>query len=491
MDKQTFASSAIWKIAEALSTKGISLVISIILARILLPQDYGIVTLTAVFINLSTILVQSGLGTALIRKEKVDEIDYNNGFLMGFAVAILCYFALFFGAPVIAAFYEEPLLTSVLRIQMLSLFLVAFGNIQTVIITREFRFKELCVANVIANLISGVTGVVMAYVGFGVWALVFYTLLRDAISNFVVFIRIKWHPGYKIDLFRMKSLLGFSIWVLMATIVDFIGNNYSSTLLGKRYSLSELGLYSKGYQIPEMICLYTFGAISSVLLPTLSIYQNDKAILKRVVKRLVEMSSYIIFPMMVGLALISSKLVPFLFTDKWNACVPIFIFACVLFGVNPLRSINMQLIYALGDSKKGLFVETIRSSLLVIGITLCATVFKTSIYGIAAVAAGVAVVNVFITQFFVRRFIEYGFREWLKDMLPAIFLCMAMAISVHIVGMIPIHRYVLMFIQIAVGGAVYLTLSVLSRNRSYIEVKNLLIEKISNHNRGEGAEVNN
>ena len=160
MNKQSFTSSAIWKIVEAFSTKGISLIISIILARILLPEDYGIVTLTAICINLSTILVQSGLGTGLIRQDHVDDIDYNNVFFIGIGVAALCYTAFFLAAPTIASFYEEPLLVLVLRVQMFSLYLVAFANIQIVIVTREFRFRELCLANILSNTISGVTGVV-------------------------------------------------------------------------------------------------------------------------------------------------------------------------------------------------------------------------------------------------------------------------------------------------------------------------------------------
>ena len=479
MNKQTFASSAIWKITEAFSTKGIALIISIVLSRILLKEDYGIVTLTAVFINLSTILVQSGLSTALIRKEKVDDIDYNNGFITGFLIAIICYVVFFISAPFIAAVYREPLLTMVLRVQMMSLFLVAFGNIQTVIITREFRFRELCYANIIANVISGVLGVVFALVGFGVWALVFYTLLRDGISNLVLFIMIKWIPGRKYDFSRMRSLLGFSLWVLIATLVDFAGNNYSSTMMGYRYSLAELGLYGKGNQLPEMICLYTFGAISGVLLPTLSLYQNDPEKLKHVCKKLVEISSYIIFPTMTGLALISSKLMPFLFGEQWNDSVPIFVYACVYFGVNPFRSINMQLIYALGKSQKGLVVEIIRSTLLITGVSLCAFVFNTSIYGIAASAAIVSVVNALITQYMAKKSIQYGYIEWLKDMMPAVILCCGMAVTVWAVGCIPIHRYVLMFIQIIAGAGVYIALSIITRNTSYTEVKTLLIEKIT------------
>lgn len=485
IDKQTFASSAIWKITEAISTKGIALVISIVLARLLMPADYGIVALTTVFISLSTIMVQSGLSTALIRKDKIDGIDYNNGFLLGFAIAIVCYLLFFFTAPAIASFYNEPLLTPVMRVQMLSLFLVAFGNIQTVIITREFRFRELCAANIIANTLGGITGVVLAYKGFGVWSLVFYTLIRDGLSNFVLFLRIKWYPSFKLDISRLRSLVGFSIWVLLATLIDFVGNNYSSTLMGKKYSLGELGLYSKGNQIPEIICLQTFGAISSVLLPTMSSYQNDRPRLKSVCKKLVAVTCYIIFPMMTGLGAIADKLVPFLFTAKWNPCIPVFILACVYFGVNPLRSINMQLIYALGNSKRGVLVEFSRMVMLIVGVTLCAFVFKTSIYGIAAIAALVSVINVLITQIAVRKDIDYGIFEWLGDILPSVLLCIGMGIIVLLVGMVPVgSKTIVMFLQILAGIAAYAVLSVITKNSSFLEVKGILMQKISGAGKG-------
>ena len=160
--KETFAASAMWKIIEAVSTKGVSLIISVILARILFPEAYGIIALTNIFISLTTIIVQSGLSAGLIRKEYVDEIDYNNAFYIGFVFAAICYILFFLISPVIASFYEEPVLIIVLRVQMLSLFLCAFGNVQTAIITREFRFRELCIANVIANSVSGMAGVILA-----------------------------------------------------------------------------------------------------------------------------------------------------------------------------------------------------------------------------------------------------------------------------------------------------------------------------------------
>lgn len=478
MDKETFAFGAIWKMMEAFSGRGISLIISIVLARILLPEDYGIITLTAVFINLSTIFVQSGLTTALVRKEKVDEDDYNNGFFIGFGIASVCYVGFFFAAPLIASFYSEPLLAPVLRVQMLSLFLVAFANINNVIVTREFRFKELCIAGIIANSISGIIGIVFACCNFGVWALVLYTLLRDGISGLVIILRVKWRPKLKYDKRRMKSLLGFSVWVLIATLLDFVGNNFSSTVLGKKYSLSELGLFAKGNQIPEMICLYTFGAINSVLLPTLSVYQKDKDKLKHVCKKMVEISSYIIFPMMVGLGLIASKLIPFLFTEKWNSCIPVFIFACISYGVNPFRSINIQLIYAIGDSRKNLLIEYIRTSLLVIGTVFCVFILKTGIYGIACVAAIVSIINVLITQFFAKKYIGYSYWEWITDMLPAITLCFGMTIFVFSVGLLQLNKLLLMFIQIATGGIAYIGLSAVTKNKAFLDVKSMVLEKI-------------
>lgn len=193
---------------------------------------------------------------------------------------------------------------------------------------------------------------------------------------------------------------------------------------------------------------------------------------------MIELSSYIIFPMMIGLGLIAGKLVPFLFTEKWNTCIPIFIFACISYGVNPFRTINIQLIYAIGDSKRSLFVECVRTFLLITGTILCVFVFKTSIYGIPCVSASVSVINVLITQFFAKKYIDYGYKEWILDMLPAIKICLGMAVLVYAIGLLPLHRYVLMFVQIAAGGIAYIGLSIAMKNHSYFDIKNMIAEKI-------------
>ncbi|MBR0481506.1 MAG: lipopolysaccharide biosynthesis protein [Firmicutes bacterium] len=485
MDKETFATSSMWKMTEALISKGITLAISALLARLVLPESHGIITLTAVFINFSIMLCQSGLGAALVRKENIEDVDYNNAFFMSLAIAAACYTVFFFAAPYIADFYNEPILTSVLRVQMLGLFLVSIGIVNGAIITRSFRFKDACIAGIISNAAGGLCGVIMAYAHWGVWALVFYTLLRDGIGSFVTFLMVRWHPTLKIDFRKMKGILSFSIWLLVGGIFDFIGNNFSGTLIGKVYSMVDLGMYGKGMHIPEMIGLYTFGSISGVMLPTFANYQNDNEKLKSVMRRMVEMSMYILGPMMLGLALLADKIIPFLFGPGWEPAVPIMMLTCIYFTMNPLRITNAQLLYAVGDSRAVFILDTTRSAMIVIGDILCANVFKLGINYLAAVIPVVSVINAVMTQFMVRKYIGYKYSEWFMDMLPALLLCAGMGVVVLAVGMIPLgNRYVLMFIQVIAGVAAYIGLSALTKNRSYGDILEILKNKLSRRRNG-------
>lgn len=475
VSKEKFVSSAVWKMLESLSTKGVSVVISVILARLLVPDDYGVIALTAVFINFTGILVQSGLTTALIRKKEVDALDYSNALFFSLAVAAACYAVFWILSPVIADFYRQPVIKQVLRVQMLSLFVGAFSTVRSAMITREFRFKELCVINLISTSASGIVGIFLAYGGFGVWSLVFYTLIRDILVNFLLFWVIKWKPVWKLSVERLRELIGFSVWILLSSVLDFWGNNFSNIILGKKYSMNDLGLYSKGGQLPELFCLHIFGAISSVLLPTMSLHQNSTIELKKICKKMVSISCYIIFPIMVGFALTAQRLVAFLYTEKWNACIPVLWMSCIYFGVNPLRAINMQLIYALGESRKAMYIELIRFFLLFIGIVIVIFGLKWSIYAVSGVSAFVSLCIVIITQAYAKYRIHYGYQEWAADMVPSVCLCLMMAVAVYIVGKLPFVDSAVLFMQIAVGVLVYWGVSVLLKNKCYMELKGMAL----------------
>ena len=468
--RRTFATSAIWKMMDTISTKGVSIIISIILARLLLPENYGLVALTDVFVNFSYILVQSGLGTSLIRKKEVDDLDYSNALYFSLAVAAICYLIFFIGAPYIAGFYNQPDLMPVLRVQMLSLFLCAWGTVRNAMIVRQFKFRALCVVNCIATVVGGICGVCLAFAGFGVWALVLYTLIRDLIGNTLICFVVKWKMQWRLSMRRLKELVSFSAWVLLASLVDFGGNHIYNIVFGKRYTMEDLGYYSKGNQLPELLCLHTYGALSSVMLPAMAEKQTDSVQLKRLTRKIVSVSSYVIFPMMGGLAVVGRRVIPFLFTDKWLPCVPILWAACICYGVNPFRSINMSLIYALGDSKKGLFVEIIRLFLLACCVTLGVTVLRFTIYDIAFASGGVAIGVVLLTQFYARRLIDYHYHEWLYDICPAAVVTAVMSVVTYAVGVLGDALPGIMFVQIFVGVAVYLFVSFLFRLQSFIEI---------------------
>lgn len=316
INKNTFVTSAVWKMIESASVKGVSLFISIILARLLVPEDYGIVALTSVFIQFSTMFVQSGLNTALIRQRTVAQQDYSNAFLISIVIALFCYMLFWGAAPYIANFYEEPMLMPVLRVQMLSLFFCAIGTVANSICVRAFDFKTLCRTSFIASLMSGLVGIWLAYKGFGVWALVAQTLAKDVLSTLLLLWDIKWIPSYSVSLKKLKYLFSFSFWLLLTTLLDYIGNNLFSVLCGKIYSLSDIAYMNKGNQLPELFSLHIFGAITSVMLPAMSAVQDDKEQLKRITRKIVSMSAYIIFPVMAGLTVIAPRLVVFLFTEK-------------------------------------------------------------------------------------------------------------------------------------------------------------------------------
>ena len=474
ISKKTFVSSAAWKMVESLSTRGVSLLISILLARMLLPEDYGVVALTAIFINLSSSLVTSGLGTALVRKEKVDNVDYTTVFIFCMMIAAVLYVVCFFAAPFIADFYNEPMVKPVLRVQMLSLFLCALGVVRGAMITRQFQFKAQFITNFIATVIGGAAGIAMAYLGWGVWALVFYTLIQSGAYSIILFFFVKWKPSREISFQRVKALLSFSSLVLIAGVVDFLANNIPSSVYGKRYSVETLGYLTKGNQLPELVCLHTFGAISAVLLPAMAGSQSDLPRLKAITRKIVSMSAYILVPMMVGLAFVGERTVIFLFTEKWLPSVPLLYAACISYGLNPFRAINMQLIYALGNAKKATVIEIIRFIMSITWMGIGVFILKLPLVSVALFGSVIPVLVVLITQVVVKGYIDYTFREFFADIATPLIMSAAMAVFVYLVGLLQLNNLLVLILQVTTGICVYLVLSVITKNPCLAEAFNIL-----------------
>ncbi len=458
--KKQFALNSAWKILEQFSAKGVSMIVSFILARKLSSSDYGVLALTAVFTNLSDILIDGGFSTALIRKEKIDEYDYSAVFSISSSMSVLLYAILFFAAPFVADYYKEPQLTAVLRVIGLSFFIQAFTSVRNGIVNRNMQFRLLFICNLTASVISGILGVASAYMGLGVWALVIQRLSQQAILTGMLFIKVKWKISWKLDLQRIKEMLSFSLGVVGSSLLSFCGGNIYNVAIGKKYSVSDLGYYDKGHQLPMQFSLYTFGAMSSVLLPTLSSCQDDRERVKLIVRKVMGMVSFMIAPLMVGMALTSKELIVILFSDRWIFSVPTMRWACLYYLATPFMLINVQVFFALGHSKLRIKSEIIRLVLLAVSLWVFGFMLDCPMEQLALVGAVIAVIMSFVTYVDVRKLIDYKVNEVIHDVWKSFLGSAVMgAVVYYIQSLIKTdNNWISLFLKAATGVLVYIAM---------------------------------
>lgn len=489
VSKKQFTRSALWKIVESFSSKGIAMVISIILARLLTPQDYGIIALTTIFLNLSDILIDGGFSTTLIRKKEIDDCDYSCVLTVSFSIAIGLYVIFFCIAPFIADYYREPLFSPVLRVLGLTVFIQAFTAIRTAIVNRSMQFKVLCYCNIIASCIAGIVGIVAVYTGLGVWAIVIQSLVKSALITGLLFFKVKFKIRWHVRIDRLKEIIRFSIGVVSASLLYFITSSMYSAVIGKRYSVTDLGYYSKGYQLPEQFSLYTFSAISGVLLPTIASYQDDRERVKHIIRKIIAFSTYIIFPLMVGMMLTSEELIVILLTAKWKAAAPIMIGACIYYIGMPFTLMNSQIYYALGHSFMKLKVEIIRFILMAVGLIFGSFVFGCSIFQLAIISGVIMLITAVISAYEAGKILNYTFKELSLDIIKPIICTGIMAGAVLLTGMCLNnydinHSGILLIAKIFVGITVYVMTSSITRPEGFYDVKNILFGKLKRKSNG-------
>lgn len=474
ISKEQFTRGTMWKLLERFTGRGIAVVISVVLSRLLTPDDYGLIALTTVFTNLSEILIDAGFSTALIRKEEVDDGDYSCVFSISVGISLLLYIILFLASPFVAQYYEKPELTRVLRVMSLVLFIQAFASTRNAYVNRNMQFKLLMKCNTIAAIVSGVTGIGCAYLGFGVWALVIQRLLQQTIVTIILFIKIKWHPQFRFSKSKFKNLFGFSAGVIGASLVNYVENCVNSLIIGKHYSVADLGYYDKGNILPEQISLNSFGAMTNVLLPTVSSYQNDVVKLKRVIRKVIAFTSFIMFPVMLGLLMVSQDTVLVLFTDKWIASVPLMKSICVYYIATPLMLIDVQVFFGLGHSKIRLKTEIYRMVFILTGVVLSCFVFKLDIKYLALANAIAVSLGTLVTHIEVKKIIGYTFLERILDTYKSIIavgvMCLALLFINRILPNVINIALVRLLMEVFVGACVYILVSVICRNEVLLEI---------------------
>lgn len=478
VSKDQFASNAFWKFMEIIVRKLIALVISTILARILAPEAYGVVALTTVFITFSDIFILNGFNVALVRKETVDEEDYSTVMILSLGFSAIVYTIFFFSAPALATFYKSPELKNVLRVITILIF---FQSVATVIrskATRELKFKEMSFVAISGNVMASLIALVMAYSGMGVWALVTQQVLANFFDMVLLTIVFKWKYTWKFSKKKAGEMLIFTLGVLGASFLDFLGNNANSLVIGRAYNTSELAYYNRGNMYPETISLNTYNSINSVLLPTLSSRQNDPAEMKRVVRKVVSVTEYIILPMMFGLIAISDRFVGVLLTHKWDFCIPVMICSCLYYSINPIRAIGYSVFYAKGESRRNVKIEIARSIIMITNLVIIIILLKQSIYVLAVMNVVIAFLVAMFTQFQVNKCISYKFRELFMDILPSFVMSLVMGIVVKGITLVTPETGIVFIFQLIVGITVYVLLSIITKNANYSFLKNYVTRKL-------------
>ena len=452
--KKQVISGIFWRFMEQGGVSFMSFVMSIILARLLDPEAYGIVGLITVFITVSQVFINGGFSTALIQRKEVKSVDYSSVFYLSFLVSVTCYGIIFAAAPYIAAFYSEPLLAPVLKVQAISLFFAAYTSVATAKFQKELRFKALFKRTLLTIVFASAIGIYMAYVGYGVWALVGYNLSQAVLNAVVLLITERWYPKFEFSISRVGKLFSFGYKMLLSGVIDTVYNNMYSLVIGKIYTKSDLGYYNKGKNFPNMIIHNLNTSIQSVLLPVMSKAQDDKEQLKVMVRRSITVSCFIIFPAMAGLAGVSTPFIRLLFTDKWLPCVPFLCFCCFTYALWPLHTANLQVINAMGRSDIFLKLEIIKKTINIVGLIVS---IPYGIYAMMWVRSFTSTLGIFINGYPNKKLLNYSPLEQIKDILPYAILSLVMCGVVLSVNLLNLGNIVTLIIQVFVGVLVYVT----------------------------------
>ena len=480
-NEKSISKGLFWKLLERFGVLGIQFVLQIILSRELGPGPSGALAIMLIFTNLANVFVQHGLNTALIQNKDVTEEDYSSVFWMSIGVEAILYVVIFFTAPLIATVYDMPDIVAPLRVLALMLFPGALNSVQLAKITKEMQFRKVFVSNLAAIIISGGVGIAIAYLGGGLWALVAQSMLNVFVACIVMRFTSKLKLHFKCNFSRVRVLIKFGWKILVSSLIDVLYQDLRSIVIGYKYDKNTLGFYTNGKKFPQFLINGINGAVQSVMLPALSSNQDEKSKVKAMMRSSITLSSYIIFPLMAGLAAVATPLVSLLLTDVWLPCVPYMQIYCFTFAFYPIHTCNLQAINAMGRSDMYLKLEIVKKTYGIAALVI-AVLFFDSPVAIAMTGVITGLISCFVNAAPNKKIVGYSYGEQIKDILPAFLLSVIMLVAVLAIGwLVPVSPILLLLIQIPSGIIIYFGLSAIFRIKAFMTListaKNLLRRK--------------
>lgn len=475
--KTKVISSLLWRFSERVSAQLVTFVVSIILARLLEPSYYGAIAIVNIFIALANVFVTNGFGNSLIQKNDADDTDFSSVFYFNILMSIAMYGIVFFCAPIIADFYSMPILNTVLRVMGIRLIVAGINSVQHAYVSKHMMFRRFFWSTLGGTLASAVVGITMAYNGFGIWSLVGQYMTNSITDTIVLWFTVKWRPKRLFSLKRLVKLFSYGWKLLVSALLDTGYNELRSLVIGKMYTSADLAYYNKGKSFPNLFVTNINSSIQSVLFPAMANSQDKKEQVKSMCRRSIRTSSYIMLPLMTGLALVAEPFVKLLLTEKWLQCVPYLQIACFTFAFMPIHTANLQAIKAMGRSDIFLRLEVIKK---VTGVFVLISVMRLGVLAIALSGVLLTILSSIINAYPNKRLLGYTLTEQIADMFNGVIPLLLMVVSVCGISIFEFSAFVELCVKVCVGVFVYILSSYVFKNESFIYILKFINKKNDN-----------
>lgn len=460
-----------WSAADSFIGQGVSFFVGIILARLLSPSEYGLIGIVMIFTMVLSCVVDSGFSRALIRKLDTTDDDYHTMFIANMVVSILMFILLYFSAPFISTFFERPELTLLAQVMGLMLIFQALSITQTTILTKRIDFKTKTKASVVSALVSGAVGIGMAYMGYGVWALVAQKLSITLIYSLCLWILIKWCPKLRFSIESFRYMWSFGWKLTVSGILDTTWNQLYQVVVGKCYSPATLGQYSRSKEYASIFSSNFSAIIQRVTYPALSEVQNDKERMLAAYRRVIKMSMFVTATTMISLGAVAEPFVYCLIGPKWHEAATYLPLICISMSLYPLHAINLNMLQVQGRSDIFLFLEIIKKTIGI--LPLCLGVFV-SIYWMLVGSVAIGCISFFLNSYYTGKKLNYSSWMQLKDVAPSYKLALLIALAVFFLKYIPLSYWIILPLQIIVGSMIFFSYCEFSKMEEYLEVKSII-----------------
>ncbi len=463
-----------WKFAEKFSEQGIQFIVGIFMARMLSPSDYGITALPAVFLMVAQLFINSGFKDALIRKPELTDEDLSTAYLYSASVGVFCYLLLFFAAPYIAEFYDTPVLKPLMRVTALNFLYGPIGTPQMILLKRDLNFKLIAKVTVAIKILTGIMGIVFALVGWGLWALVIPSLIGGIITQIILIIKVRWKPSWKWSKESFKYLWNFGNKTMASSLINTIYSNITPIIVGKFFSTAQLGAYARAAHYSNLPSTYVYSVVREVSFPVLSKMQNDTKKLIGNYSRMIRLSAFVCFPMMVAMSALARPLIILLVTEKWESCIILLQLICFSKMWYPIHALNLNILLVVGRTDLSLKLEIIKK---IVGLVFMCCFLPFGLVAFCAAGIFSNMLHLFINTWYTGKMFGYGFHKQIKDLLPTLGLCAIMYLAIIGANSFVDNLWLQMLIGIVlgigifIGGAMLFKLSEWKDAKYFINIK--------------------